>query len=303
MNINQAVEPVVEKLQSWSDTLLGLLPNLVVAILLLILAWIAGRLARRLATRVARRADARSAIVRLLGTLTFLGVLGLGVFIALGVLELDKTVTSLLAGAGVVGLALGFAAQSLAANVISGTVISLRRPFREGDLVESGAHFGTVSRIDLRVTHIERADGQVVLIPNRDVLENPLINFSTHPPRRVEVEVGVTYDADLDEVRAVTIDAVEAVQGRLEERDVEVYFREFGGSSINVLTRFWVPDDRQSGVLAAQSDAIRRIHRAYAAHGITIPFPIRTLDFGIEGGRTLTEAMRPLTAGERRTVG
>lgn len=302
MDINQALEPVSDKLQTWSDTLVSMLPNIAVALLLLTVAWLLGRLSRRLTMRLARRAEARNAIARLLGTLTFFVVLGVGLFVALGVLELDKTVTSLLAGAGVVGLALGFAAQSLAANVISGTVISLRRPFKEGDLVETNDHTGTVERIDLRVTQLRTPDGRLVLIPNREVLENPLVNHSIHPPKRVDLGVGVSYDADLETVRDVALEAVRGVDARLDDRDVELYFTEFGGSSIDLVVRFWIPGERRSDFLAARSDAVVAIRKAFDAHGISIPFPIRTLDFGIEGGQTLTEAMRPLVDHETRAA-
>lgn len=300
MDLNQAFEPVTNKLNGWADAFVALLPNLVVALALFAVAWLIGRLARRLTMRLARRAEARSAIARLLGTLTFFTVVGVGLFIALGVLKLDKTVTSLLAGAGVLGLALGFAAQSLAANLLSGTVISLRRPYKEGDLIATNDHFGTVERIDLRVTRIKTPDGQLVLIPNKDMLENPLTNYSTLAPRRVDLEVGVSYDADLEAVGAIATEAVETVEGRQEGTDVELFYTEFGGSSINFVVRFWVPHDRQAEFLAARSRAVIAIKKAFDEHDITIPFPIRTLDFGIEGGMTLTEAVEPLARIQER---
>ena len=296
MEFNEALEPVTDKLQTWSDSLVGLLPNLAVAVGVILVAWLGAKLMRRLTERLARRASARSAVTRLLGTVTFIAVVGIGLFIALGVLQLDKTVTSLLAGAGVAGLAIGFAAQSLAANILSGTVISLRRPYKEGDLIEASGHFGTVERIEMRVSWIRTPQGQLVLIPNKEMLESPLVNYSTMKPRRVDLEVGVSYDADLEQVRRVTLEAVEQVEGRQPDRDVDFFYTEFGGSSINFVVRFWVPRELQSDYLAARSEAVMRIKRAFDANDITIPFPIRTLDFGIEGGMTLSEALRPVAA-------
>ena len=162
MEIKETLEPVGTKLGTWSDTFVALLPNLIVAIALIALSWIVAHFARRLVERVARRASARNTIARLLGTLTSVVVLGAGLFVALGVLKLDKTVTSLLAGAGVVGLAVGFAAQNMTASFLSGTLISLRRPYREGDLIETSDHFGVVDRIDLRVTRLRTPTGQIV---------------------------------------------------------------------------------------------------------------------------------------------
>jgi len=292
--MNDALDPVSRRLQEWSDYFLGLLPNLAVAIVVLVLAWVIGRIVRRLTLRLAERASVRVAAARLLGTVFFLSVVGGGLFIALGVLKLDKTVTSLLAGAGVAGLAIGFAAQNLASNVISGTVISLRRPYKEGDLVKTDGYLGTVERIDLRLTQIMTPDGQLVLIPNKDMLEKPLVNFSTSSPRRVDLNVGVAYNSDLERVREVTLAAVEGVPGLQEGSAVEFFYEAFGGSSIDFVVRFWLPGERQADYLAARSEAVVRIKQAFDAAGITIPFPIRTLDFGIKGGMTLTEAMKPI---------
>lgn len=302
MDINQAVEPITAKVETWGDTLTALLPNIAVALLVIATAWLLARVVRRITERLAAQASVRSAVTRLLGTVTFTVVVGIGLFFALGVLKLDKTVTSLLAGAGVVGLALGFAAQNLAANLISGTVISLRRPYKEGDLVDTAGHFGTVDRIDLRITRIRTPDGQLVLIPNKDILESPLVNYSTHAPRRVDLEVGVSYDADLDQVKEITLDAVQRLDGLQPDTDIDFMYSEFGASSINFEVRFWIPGDRQSDFLEARSEAIMRIKQAFDAHDITIPFPIRTLDFGIEGGVGLADALRPVARDETRQV-
>ncbi len=291
MELNETLEPVGSKLQEWGDSLIALMPNLVVALLIVTIAWVLARLASRMTERLAKKASARSAVARLLGTITALVVIGAGLFIALGVLKLDKTVTSLLAGAGVVGLAIGFAAQNMTANFLSGTVISLRRPYKEGDLIETADHFGTVDRIELRVTRLLTPQGQMVLVPNKDILETPLVNYSTLGRRRVDLAVGVSYGDSLAKAKRVAIAAVEDLPQRDRERDVELFYEEFGSSSINFVLRFWIPFERQAQYLEARSEAIERVKHAFDDHDISIPFPIRTLDFGIRGGMTLTEAL------------
>jgi small conductance mechanosensitive channel len=298
MEFKQTLEPVTGKLQGWAESLMALLPNLVVAIAIVVFAWGLASLSRRATERLARRAAARNAVARLLGTVTALVVIGVGLFVALGVLELDKTVTSLLAGAGVLGLAIGFAAQNLTANFLSGTVISLRRPYREGDLIETSDHFGTVERIELRVTRLRTTTGQIVLIPNKDILESPLVNYSELGRRRVDVSVGVSYGDDLERVKQVAIRAIEALDGRHEESEVELFYEEFGASSINFALRFWIPFECQVDYKRAQSEAIMRIKKAFDEHDISIPFPIRTLDFGSRGGTALTEAVQTRAAGQ-----
>ena len=209
---------------------------------------------------------------------------------ALGILQLDKTVTSMLAGVGIIGLALGFAFQDTIANLVSGIIIAFRKPYDIGDIIESNGYFGKVFRIDLRTTDIQLLQGPVVLVPNRNVLQNAVINYSEYGWRRVDLGIGVSYGEDLENVRKVTLEAVQQVENLDASKDVTFYYEEFGDSSINFTVRFWVKyTDRNAVYLKAKSDAIMNIKSAYNAAGIVIPFPIRTLDFGIKGGEKLSQ--------------
>ena len=223
-------------------------------------------------------------------------MLVVGLFVALGVLGLDKTVTSLLAGVGIVGLALGFAFQDIAANFMSGLILSFRHPFRVGHLVQTQGFMGVVADISLRTTVLRQLTGEHVRIPNKDVLGNPLINFSAAGERRVDLEVGVSYGEDLERVREVALRAVESVAPRRQERPVELFYEGFGDSSIDFVVRFWIDFARQPDYLAARSAAVIAIKQAFDREGITIPFPIRTLDFAAVGGTTLPDALRPVLA-------
>src|SRR4029079_7943822 len=105
-----------------------------------------------------------------------LALLTAGLFISLGILGLQKTVASLLAGAGILGLALGFAFQDIAANFMAGIFLSIEHPFRAGHLIESKDILGVVRRVHLRWTEIRSPEGQVILVPNKQVFENPITN-------------------------------------------------------------------------------------------------------------------------------
>ena len=288
---NQAVQNATGKLNEWYEGFFTMLPNLVVALLVLLVFWIAAKIVRRLADRGLGRVTENRALRGLLVTLAGLAVLALGTFIALGVLKLDTTVAALLGGAGVVALALGFAFQDIAENFMAGVMLSVRRPFRVGELVELGDHFGTVEEIDLRTTLIRVPTGQLVLIPNSEVFGNAIKNFTRSGERRVELECGVSYGDDLELAKHVALEAVASVDGRDPAREPELFYTGFGGSSIDFVVRFWVPESPQRSWLAARSDAIQKIHVAFADAGIDIPFPITTLDFGIKGGTRLAEEM------------
>ena len=119
----------------------------------------------------------------------------------LSILQLDKAVTSILAGAGIIGLALAFAFQDIAANFISGIFISFRKPIKLGDVVKINDYMGKVEQINLRDTIILTFQGQMVIIPNKDVFQSPIENYSLLGRRRLDLVVGVSYGDDLEKVK------------------------------------------------------------------------------------------------------
>lgn len=291
VDLSNALQASWEKVQGWIEAIITHLPNFIAAVVVLVLFWVAARIARRAAGRLLDRVSTHGPVKSLVAKGIYLVVLATGLFIALGILELDRTVTSMLAGVGILGLALGFAFQDIAANFIAGILISVRRPFSDGHLVESNGHMGIVQSVDLRTTVVRTFQGQVVRIPNAQVFQNPLINYSETGRRRVDIVCGVAYGDDLERVREIAIEAVEEVSSRDASRDVGCFYSEFGDSSINFLVFFWIPFAAQVDYLAARSEAIVLLKAAFDANDITIPFPIRTLDFGVVGGRPLAEEL------------
>lgn len=283
-------EEVVSKLERWGAQFVLLLPNLGVAMVVLIVAWIASVVAGKLVARFIGRVSESRALNELIRKLVRFAVVAAGFIVALSVLQLDEAASTFLAGAGIVGLALGFAFQDLSANFIAGVAMAMRRPVEIDDLLESNDVTGLVKRIELRSTWLETLDGKIVMIPNRKIFENVLINHSRLGRRRVELEVGVSYAEDLEEVQRVASAALATVTPRL-DRPTEIFFQKFGDSSITFIGRFWIEYHTQADYLAARSAAIVAIRRAFAESGITIPFPIQTLDFGIAGGVALREEL------------
>lgn len=265
-----------ERLSEWGAALIETFPSLVVALIVLTAFGVASRGVDRAAVRLVERLTSTDEVAALAGRLARLIAVGIGVYLALEILQLERTVTSLLAGVGIAGLALGFAFQDLAANFMSGVLIALRRPYDRGDLIRTNGYFGHVDRTTLRATRLRTFSGQIVKIPNRKVLEEPIENFTETKRRRVDLEVGVSYGDDLENARAVAIEALEDVPQRDPEREVEAYYVGFGASSIDLSVRFWHLHPEES-FLAARSEAVMRLKRAFDAAGITIPFPIRTL--------------------------
>ncbi|MDF9796202.1 small conductance mechanosensitive channel [Catalinimonas alkaloidigena] len=288
-DIENPLELVTDKLESWLSAMIKMLPNLVVAIIIVIVFYLIARLARNGVKKLFQRVSSNYAVNNLFSNIVFIGLFIAGIFIALGILDLTTLVGSLLAGVGIVGLALGFAFQDIAANFISGIIIAFQQPFKVGDIIENDGHMGIVTDVSLRITTIKTFQGLEVLIPNKQLFQNVVTNYTRTNERRVDLGVGVSYGDDLAKVKKVTIDAVSKLDSIDKNRDVTLFFNEFGDSSINFSVRFWAKSPKQPDYLAAQSDAVMAIQHAYNENDIMIPFPIRTLDFGIKGGEKLSE--------------
>ncbi|MEJ8802628.1 mechanosensitive ion channel family protein [Pontibacter sp. H249] len=297
-DINNALELLINKLEIWGNQLVLLLPNLFVALILLILTFYIARVVRNGLDHVINRFSHSAALNNLVSTLLYLALLLVGFFFVLSVLKLDRVVISLLAGVGILGLALGFAFQDIAANFISGIIIAVQKPFGVGDMIETNDYFGVIERITLRTVDIRKPTGELVKLPNKMVFENPVTNLSFHGSRRVDLEVGISYAEDLEQVQKIVIEALEDVKNRVKTRDIEVMYDSFGDSSINFKARFWVSYSRQVDYVGAKSDAIIRIKKAFDANNIVIPFPIRTLDFAIKGGDRLSGELQSIQDAE-----
>jgi small conductance mechanosensitive channel len=292
VGIRKAWDLLTAKVMGWGRDFVLLLPNLLVAIGVLIGFWVLARVARNVLMRVLRRVSHSEQVNRVLGNAVYLALLAAGVFVGLGILGLQKTVASLLAGAGILGLALGFAFQDIAANLMAGIYLSIQHPFRVGHLIETKDIFGVVQRVHLRWTEMRTQPGQIVLIPNKQVFENPITNYSATGRRRIDLKAGVSYGDDLEKVRRVAVQALEQVSTRKADTQVELFFEELGESSVNFVARFWIDfTSHNSDYLQARSEAIERLKRAFDENGISIPFPTRTLDFGVKGGETLAEML------------
>lgn len=287
MDINNAYQLVSEKLVIWVKEFIKLLPNFALAALVLTLGVFFSRILKRIVFKLIKRVSHNETINNLAASFTYVLAIGITIFVVLSILNLDKAVTSLLAGAGIVGLALAFAFQDIAANFVAGIIMSFRKPLRVGDLVYTNEYSGKVHTVNLRDTVITTFQGEQVYIPNKEILQNPIKNYTVSGRRRLDLVVGVSYGDDLEKVKRIAIEAASKISVRSEEDDVTLFYSEFAESSINFTIRIWMktPDD----FLTCRSEAIMLIKKAFDENDILIPFPIRTLDFGIKGGKTLSE--------------
>ena len=200
---------------------------------------------------------------------------------------LKSTVTSLLAGAGIVGLAIGFAFQDMTENLIAGIAMGIRKPFKAGDVIETDNVFGSVHSINLRNTLIESFYGQLILVPNKILFRNVLRNYSTLGVRRIEVPVGISYADDIEKASEVIVEKINQFDFVIRKNETAVYAEGFGDSSINLLVWFWIKYPGEPDFMTVRHKGVVAVKQALDAADISIPFPIRTLDFAIKCGEKL----------------
>jgi small conductance mechanosensitive channel len=290
LNWQDATTPVIKKVNSWGIDAVKMLPNLVVAIIVLVIFWLAAAMVARLAHRMTLRFSPYAHVARLVAGLSRLAVIAIGVILALSAMSLDKAVASMLAGVGIVGIALGFASKDIAGDYMAGLIIHFTHPYRKGHIIKTGDFFGYVDALEMRVTVCRTPQGQQVIIPNRNILDGDIINYSITGMRRVDITCGVSYADDLQVAEDLAKEAVEGVKQRNQDRPVELFYEEFGASGINFVIRFWTAPE-QKIYLEAKSNAIKAIRKTFKENGITIPFQIVTLDFGIGGDASLKEQL------------
>ncbi len=282
INLNKSLTLITSTLEHWYEVSLKNLPNLVVAIFVIMVFTIIAKLSRNFILKISRKSSLSVTVSELISKTVFAIIILAGIFVALGLLQLDKTVTSLLAGAGVIGLALGFAFQEIASNFVSGVFIAIKQPYSIGDIVEVDNFKGKVKSIDLRTTSLMTFYGIEVLIPNKSMFTKSLKNYNTTPVRRLDLNVGVSYDVDLERVRTITVNALSKVSKRVKCKKVEVFFTKFDSSSINFTARVWINYKAEIDYMHAQDQAIVEIKNSFEQNSISIPYPIRTLEFNQE---------------------
>lgn len=276
----EAYNLLIDKLEGWFNIIVTNIPNLILAILVLFAAYFVSKYVNKYVSKLMARRVEQNSITNMVGRISAVVVVLAGLFLALGILNLSKTLTSLLAGAGVAGLAIGLALQGTLSNTFAGVVLSFRKKIQIGHWVETNGFSGEVMDINLKDFTLKEADNNIVVIPNKMILENPLKNYTLTTKMRVFLECGVGYESNLEGVERITKETICNTFDQIEKpEDVEFYFTEYGSSSINYLCRFWIDAENALEKLRAKSKAIIEIKKAYDKADINIPFPIRTLQF------------------------
>ena len=233
---------------------------------------VATQAARRGVMRAAAKGDRDRAWGRLVSRFLTYVIVVAGLVYALVALRVQ--IGPLLGALGIGGIALAFALQDTLQNFVAGVLLQARRPIRRGDQVLLDNKFeGVVEDIDLRNVAVRTYDGLDVFIPNKTVLENPIVNYTRTPLRRARLDVGVGYGIDLGDAQRVLVEATRRTTGVKQMPEPAAWVDKFGDSSVQFTVLFW----HSSDPWRARSDVAMNVKRALDEASIAMPFPQREL--------------------------
>jgi len=247
-------------------------PDLAVKLVTALLVFFIGRMLARFAVSVLRKALARTqmedTLERFLCNMAYSVLLAVVIIATIGQLGIETT--SLLAVFGAAGLAIGLALQGSLSNFAAGVLIVAFRPYKVGDFVEVGAVAGSVQEVQIFTTVLTTPDNKRITVPNSQVMEGIITNYSATGTRRVDLVFGCAYDDDIDTVYKVLKDIIKNDSRILAEPEPTIALNELADSSVNFIVRPWVASGDYWGVY---NDITEQVKRRFDAAGVSIPFP------------------------------
>ncbi len=261
----------------WLDTLLIPFDYAIVkaAVIFVVGSLVCFFLARAAGRSVARHGSAHLALLARKGVF----YIGLAIVTASTLMALEVQLAAALGAAGILSIAIGFAAQTSLSNLISGWFLLGERPFQVGDLILVGATRGTVLSIDLLSVKLRTPDNLFVRLPNESIIKSELTNISRFPIRRVDINIGVAYRENPERVMSILREIADQNPHSMDEPEPLVLFKDFGASSLDFLFGVWT---EKTGFLKLKNSIMLDIKARFDAEGIEIAFPHMTIYAGSE---------------------
>ena len=251
------------------NSVITFLPDLLAALIILFVFWLGYRLSRKPLQLILQRAGFHDNLIKLLVENIYKSViLFFSIVMAGG--QIGINVGAMLAGFGVAGIAIGFAAQDSLANTIAGFLIFWDKPFEVGDWITVSGQYGQASRITLRSTRIKTLNNTYVVIPNKSVIDEVLINHSKHGATRIEIPVGIAYKENIPEAKGVILERMGKIEHILKDPAPDVVVTQLGASSVDMLVRVWIGDARDEKPVFFK--VMEESKMALDAAGIEIPY-------------------------------
>ncbi|SFC52654.1 mechanosensitive ion channel family protein [Pseudoalteromonas denitrificans] len=259
---------VLDWLNNNSDLIVHYGINLTLAVVI----FFVGNKVAKFCAKITEKAFAKKKVDKAVGTFVSSIIYSL-VFAAATLMALSQVgieTTSFIAILGAAGLAIGLALQGSLSNFASGVLIIILRPFKSGDYIEAAGHSGSVEKIEIFATELRTPDNKVIIIPNSSIMSGAITNYSREVTRRIDLVVGVGYDADLKQAKQVLQSVLNKNPKILKDPSYNVAVFELADSSVNFVVRPWV---NTTDYWDVYFDLMENIKIALDDANINIPYP------------------------------
>lgn len=255
------------------------LPLVALALVIIPVAFYAASLVSRLTEWLLQARVSSPFLRRVLARTVAVPVFLVGLYVVLQIAGLTQLAVSILGGAGVFGIIVGFAFRDIAENFLASLLLSLRQPFRRGDTIRVGDYEGIVQSMNTRSTLLMSTEGNHIQIPNAAIFKSTIVNYTTAPARREILEVGIGYDDSIARAQQVILDVLEAHPAVLADPEEPLVLVEsLGPSTVNLRAYFWF-DGHAHSVFRVRSALLRLIKQALTGNGISMPDEAREIVF------------------------
>jgi len=261
-----------EKIIDYSDKAMDMLwkygPNIVMAIVVLIVGLMIVNLITKTFGRVMEKRGADASLTPFLKSMLSIMLKVMLIVSVVGMVGIE--VTSFVAIIGAAGLAVGLALQGTLQNFAGGVIILLLKPFKVGDFIDGAGHAGTVKEIQIFNTYMKTGDNKIIIVPNGQLANSSVTNFSAEATRRVDWTFGIGYGDKISEARAVLLELIKADSRIKADPEPFIAVSELADSSVNFVVRVWVDSGDYWGVFF---DMNENVYTTFAEKGLNIPFP------------------------------
>ncbi len=271
--------PAVEEMKVIGNSLVTYIPYFISALLIFALFFFLAFFIKKILKSRLQNKNNNPLVVRALTNICFFVILGLGAYLSLRTGGLSGLAITLIGGTGVIGIALGLALKGTFENYIAGLILSLRKVFRPGDIVEIAGREGIVQAVNSRSTLLMDWEGNNISIPNSDVYSDIIKNFTNNPKMRADFNVGIGYEDSIDQAREVILNVFSKNQNHFLLDPAPVICADgLGSATVNLKVYFWFNARKQS-IIKTKSLAVQLVKEALMDADISMPDDAREIVF------------------------
>lgn len=268
------MDNIVQWINNNQDMLIGFSIKFIIAIAILIIGKMVANAVTGVMTKNMRKRDVDGAVISFVGAIVKTVIFIAAIMMSLSHVGVETT--SFIAILGAAGLAIGLALQGSLSNIASGVLLIMFRPIRAGEYVDAGGVSGTVDQINIFQTIMKTPDRKVVFVPNSEIIGGPIVNYNREELRRIDLVIGVSYSANLQQTKKALMDVITSDERVLKDPEPVVTVTNLGDSSVDFNVRPWTKNE---DYWPTRWDLLERIKDRLDEEGIGIPFPQMDVHF------------------------